>query len=153
MEEGNREEQQVPEPPVPQQQNDEAQGAPEQATDPSSTPARASSKAESVLKDTTALLARLGVQARDAAIVAGKKLDQAALTVGAAVDNYAIQVRVFRFSSQRSQARNRTSLHQLQSMLSPVVGAFAHANRCSYHPTGKVHVASRRKLCVDLRCP
>jgi hypothetical protein len=50
------------------------------------------SKAQAVLSDTQKLFQRLTVQARDAAVVAGQKLDQAAISLGAAVDNYALQV-------------------------------------------------------------
>lgn len=61
---------------------------------PVSTPSSTPSKTQGVLRDTQQLFQRLTVQARDAAVVAGQKLDQAALSLGAAVDSYAIQVRL-----------------------------------------------------------
>ena len=51
-----------------------------------------SSAASKVFQSSQQLFQRLSLQARDAAVVAGQKLDQAALSLGAAVDNYAIQV-------------------------------------------------------------
>jgi hypothetical protein len=111
-----REEQQALTPPVPERGRQEEHAQVSQVTpvgpsdSPSSTPARAHSKAETVLKDATTLLQRLGVHARDAAIVAGQKLDQAALTVGAAVDNYALQVRVAVYAAVSTVASPRISL-------------------------------------------
>lgn len=71
------------------------------------------SKAQVVFRDTQQLFQRLSVQARDAAVVAGQKLDQAALSLGAAVDNYAIQVRCTRVVIIVSMVQHTTRIRHM----------------------------------------
>lgn len=88
----------APEPPA-NEQEPETEDVEQKVDEPSAPVADTSShtspsttKAQTVFRDTQQLFQRLSVQARDAAVVAGQKLDQAALSLGAAVDNYAVQV-------------------------------------------------------------
>lgn len=82
--------------------------------------ATASSAASKVFQNSQQLFQRLSLQARDAAVVAGQKLDQAALSLGAAVDNYAIQVRLHNRADDHSfpaaRARMEHTFARMQHM-------------------------------------